>query len=136
MVTKLINAAIAARNGAYAPYSGFKVGAALLDANGEIYTGCNIENASYGATVCAERVALYKAVSGGVTEFTAIAVAGGADTVTPTPPCGICRQTLAEFCGTDMAVYIVNSADGAYTQTTLGNLFPNTFGANNLNVKE
>jgi len=136
MATKLINAAISARNGAYAPYSGFKVGAALLGRGGEVYTGCNIENASYGATVCAERVALYKAISGGTTAFTAIAVAGGGDTVTPTPPCGICRQTLAEFCGADFAVYIVNSVDGSYTKTTLGELFPNGFGTNNLNGKE
>jgi cytidine deaminase len=93
----LVAAARAARERAVAPYSRFKVGAALVTAAGKIYGGCNVENASYGLTVCAERVALLKALSEGEREFTAIAVV--ADTDAPTPPCGPCRQLLWEYCG-------------------------------------
>ena len=92
---KLIQKAVAARRKAYAPYSRFKVGAALEAKNGRIFTGCNVENASYGATCCAERTALFKAVSEGVTAFTRIAIV--AATPQPCPPCGICRQALYEF---------------------------------------
>ena len=93
----LVAAARAARERAVAPYSGFKVGAALLTKDGRIYGGCNVENASYGLTVCAERVALLKALSEGERTFAMIAVV--ADTIKPTPPCGPCRQLLWEYCG-------------------------------------
>ena len=93
----LIDAALAARENALAPFSKFQVGAALEDDDGRIHTGCNVENATYGLTVCAERVAVFKAISEGARKFRRIAVA--ADTDTLTPPCGACRQILWEFCG-------------------------------------
>lgn len=132
MDTKLVKTAIKARENAYAPYSGFKVGAALVSEDGTVYAGCNIENASFGATVCAERVALFKAVSEGKSRFTAIAIAGGKDAVSPTPPCGICRQVLAEHCEATLEVLIAEDESGAYTKTTLGALLPNGFGAESL----
>ena len=101
----LVAAARAARDHAVAPYSGFKVGAALLTADGVIYGGCNVENATYGLTVCAERVALLKALSEGARQFVAVAVV--ADTEAPTPPCGACRQLLWEYCG-DIPVTMAN----------------------------
>ena len=101
----LVAAARTAREFAVAPYSGFKVGAALLTADGRVYGGCNVENASYGLTVCAERVALLKALSEGERQFAAIAVV--ADTESPTPPCGPCRQLLWEYCG-DIPVVMAN----------------------------
>ncbi len=122
---KLINAASAARQQAYVPYSQFAVGAALLGGDGIIYTGCNVENASYGLTCCAERTALFKAVSNGTHRFLALAVVGGAvgDGIgTPCPPCGICRQALAEFCDDDMPIILGNGE-----KTTLGTLLPNAF---------
>lgn len=103
----LVAAARQAREHAHAPYSNFRVGAALLTADGLIVTGCNVENASYGLTVCAERVALFKALSDGHRAFTAVAVV--ADTAAPTPPCGACRQVLWEFCG-DVPVVLANLA--------------------------
>ena len=132
MYTKLVERAIKARDNAYAPYSGFRVGAALLARDGCVYTGCNIENASYGGTVCAERCALFKAISEGKGDFTAIAVAGGREKVTLTPPCGICRQTLSEHCDTSIAVLIACDDQGAYEKTTLGELLPMGFGAKSL----
>jgi len=101
----LIAAARAARERAVADYSGFKVGAALETTNGEVITGCNIENATYGLTVCAERVAIFKALSEGHRAFTRIVVV--ADTASPTPPCGACRQIMWEFCG-DIEVVLAN----------------------------
>ena len=101
----LIAAARAARERAVADYSGFKVGAALETSNGQIITGCNIENATYGLTVCAERVAIFKALSEGHRAFTRIVVV--ADTPSPTPPCGACRQIMWEFCG-DIEVVMAN----------------------------
>jgi cytidine deaminase len=101
----LVAAARAAREHASAPYSNFKVGAALLTRDGKVYAGCNVENATYGLTVCAERVALFKAISEGAREFTRIAVV--ADTSAPTPPCGACRQLLWEYCG-DISVILAN----------------------------
>lgn len=127
MDTKLVKMAIQARDKAYAPYSGFKVGAALLAEDGIVYTGCNIENASFGATVCAERVALFKGVSEGQGSFTAIAIAGGRETVGNTPPCGICRQVLAEHCSPSLSILIATDGEGAYVKTTLGELLPNSF---------
>lgn len=101
----LVTAARAARTHAVAPYSSFRVGAAVQSADGRVFTGCNIENASYGLTVCAERVAIWKALSEGVRTFTALVVV--ADTPHPTPPCGACRQLIWEFCG-DVPVVIAN----------------------------
>ena len=105
---KLIAAARAARENAAADYSGFKVGAALETGGGDIVTGCNVENATYGLTVCAERVAVFKAISEGHREFTRIAIV--ADTDSPTPPCGACRQILWEF-GGDIEVVLANLTD-------------------------
>ena len=106
--TELVNAARAARERAFAPYSKFKVGAALEAEDGTIITGCNVENSTYGLTVCAERVAVLKAVSDGHRAFRRIAVI--ADTQAPTPPCGPCRQILWEFCG-DIEVILANLTD-------------------------
>ncbi|MBO5274117.1 MAG: cytidine deaminase [Clostridia bacterium] len=113
-----------ARERSYCPYSNFAVGAALLTADGRIYHGCNIENAAFSPTVCAERTAIFKAVSEGARDFIAIAVAGakqGEDPVEDCYPCGVCRQVLAEFCTTDL---LVITAKG---RTTLGALLPNSF---------
>ena len=125
---KLIKVAKAAMEKAYAPYSGYKVGAALLCADGTVYTGCNIENAAYSPTVCAERTAVFKAVSEGKREFSAIAVCGGKNGVITGffPPCGVCRQVMAEFCPKDFTVYLVG-AEGTYRTCTLGELLPESF---------
>ena len=122
--TELIQAALEARENAYAPHSGFAVGAAVLTDNGTIYTGCNVENAAFGETCCAERVAIFKAVSDGERYFSAIAVVGaqkGEEPSTPCPPCGSCRQVMAEFCSDDLTVL---STD---LETTLGDLLPQAF---------
>ncbi len=121
----LIDAAIAARNNAHAPYSYFLVGAALEDKDGRVYQGCNVENATYGLSVCAERVAVWKAVSEGAREFQRIAVV--ADTDVLTPPCGACRQILWEFCG-DIEVTLAN-LQGKTETLQLGALFPRPFDA-------
>ena len=127
----LADAALAARAKAYCPYSGFAVGAALAGENGEIYTGCNIENASYGVTNCAERTALFTAVGRGARRFAALAVAGApagqAPPLPPCPPCGVCRQALLEFCPPEMPVLLVQ-APGQYETHTLGELLPLGFG--------
>lgn len=129
-IQELIAKAIEAKEYAYVPYSHFRVGAALLTESGKIYTGCNIENVSYGATNCAERTAVYKAVSEGEQEFKAIAITGEHGDYLP--PCGICRQVLWEF-GTDsMKVILANSAED-YKITTLGELLPGAFCSKNLN---
>jgi cytidine deaminase len=104
-MNKLLEAALAARENAHAPFSKFKVGAAIEDETGRIFTGCNVENATYGLTICAERVAVFKAISEGAREFRKIAVA--ADTDVLTPPCGACRQILWEFCG-DAELTLIN----------------------------
>lgn len=130
----LIRAALAARRFAYTPYSHFQVGAALLAANGAVYTGCNIENAGYTPTNCAERTALFKAVSEGVTEFTDLAVVGsreGTVNTLVTGPCGVCRQALYEFCGAGLRVLLAKS-ETDYIETTLGDLLPYGFGPANL----
>jgi len=121
--TELIEAAKRARESAYAPYSNFSVGAAVKTKSGKIFTGCNIENASYGLTVCAERVAIWKAVSEGETEFTQIAVV--ADTPELTPPCGACRQIIWEFCG-DVPVVFAN-LKGAVETVPMKELLPRAF---------
>ena len=125
---ELIALALSARKNAYAPYSGFRVGAALLAKSGKTYLGCNIENAAYTPTNCAERTALFKAVSEGEREFTAIAIVAGKGEVPSDfcPPCGVCRQALAEFCGADFRVIL---GDGKEMQAyTLGELMPLSFG--------
>ena len=127
-VERLIEEAMKARKMAYAPYSEFRVGAALLDGDGTIYSGCNIENASYGACNCAERTAIFKAVSEGAGDFRAIAIVGGKDkTVTEfCPPCGICRQVMSEFCDADTFKVIL--FDGTETRSyLLGDLLPHAF---------
>ena len=125
----LCAAAIEAMGRAYAPYSGYKVGAALLTADGKVYTGCNIENASYTPTVCAERTAIFKAVSEGERDFVMLAVCGGKDGQLSGafPPCGVCRQVMAEFCSKDMPILIVTEED-SHTACTLGELLPYAFG--------
>jgi cytidine deaminase len=122
-VDALLEAALAARSNAHAPYSHFQVGAAIEDAAGRIHTGCNVENATYGLTVCAERVAVFKAISEGARKFTRVAVA--ADTDTLTPPCGACRQILWEFCG-DVELTLVNPR-GKTESFRLTDLFPRPF---------
>ena len=126
--SKLASLAIEAMRRAYSPYSGYKVGAALLCADGTVYQGCNIENGSYGATNCAERTAFFKAVYDGHREFTAIAVCGGKDGVISDvfPPCGICRQVMREFCADDFRVYLVGK-DGVCTERTLAQILPDSF---------
>lgn len=121
----LLRAALSARLHAHATYSDFKVGAALEDAAGLVHTGCNIENATYGLTMCAERVAVFKAMSEGARRFTRIAVA--ADTDRLTPPCGSCRQVLWEFCG-DIEVLLVN-LHGKTESFRMKDLFPRPFDA-------
>ena len=123
MPDPLVAAALAARENAFAPFSRFKVGAAVEDAAGRIHTGCNVENATYGLTVCAERVAVFKAVSEGVRAFRRLCVA--ADTENLTPPCGACRQVLWEFCG-DIPIVLVNLR-GASETHSLKELFPKPF---------
>lgn len=121
----LIAAAIAAREHAHAPYSHFRVGAALLTTDGQVFSGCNVENATYGLTVCAERVAVFSAIAAGIKprQFTAIAIC--ADTDHLTPPCGACRQILWEFCG-DIPVILTNLQGGQETYP-LAALFPKGF---------
>lgn len=112
---------------AYSPYSGYKVGAALLCADGSVYTGCNVENASFSATNCAERTAFFKAVSEGNREFSAIAICGGKDGVIEGlfPPCGVCRQVMREFCDDDFEIYLLKK-DGIEIYT-LQQLLPISF---------
>ena len=125
---KLVELAKEAMNHAYAPYSGFKVGAALLCADGTVYQGCNIENAAYGPTNCAERTAFFKAVYDGQRDFVSIAVCGGKNGVITGafPPCGVCRQVMREFCREDFAVYIAGPK-GQYQIRTLAQLLPDSF---------
>ena len=126
---KLIELAKDAMQRAYVPYSGYTVGAALLCADGTVYQGCNIENASYTPTVCAERTAFFKAVSDGHRDFTAIAVCGGKGGVITGafPPCGVCRQVMREFCDDDFVIYMVN--ENGYEARTLAEILPFSFSA-------
>ena len=137
-IQALIRDAFAAQKFAYTPYSHFNVGAALLTKSGKVYTGCNIENAGYTATNCAERTALFKAVSEGERTFTAIAIVGslqGQTNTLVTGPCGVCRQALYEFGGPGLTVIMAKSADD-YIVTTLGELLPYGFGPANLESAE
>lgn len=128
--TELIKKAEEAREFAYAPYSKFKVGAALLTKENKVYTGCNVENAAYGSTMCAERVCVYKAVSDGCRQFTAIAVYAGAHKAAP---CGECRQVLAEF-GADVQVIMGGSED--FTVKSVAELLPCSFTLRNDKKKD
>ncbi|MGB3052618.1 MAG: cytidine deaminase [Polyangiales bacterium] len=123
----LKGAAVEARRNAYAPYSGFAVGAAVLTESGTVFTGCNVENASYGATICAERAALAAAVAAGERELRALVIASGAKS--PTPPCGICRQCLTELAP---SLAIRSYAGDAHADYDLASLFPEAFGRGHL----
>jgi len=127
---QLVNEAIEARNFAYAPYSKFKVGAAILTANQKVYSGCNVENASYGLTNCAERTAIFKAVSEGESKVEAIAIV--ADTDGPVSPCGACRQVIAEFCDEKSQIILAN-LKGDVEITTIDKLLPGFFASSDLN---
>lgn len=133
-IQELIVTAIRQLQYSYTPYSHFKVGAALLAKNGQIYTGCNIENAAYGPTNCAERTAFFKAVSEGVQEFDAICVVGGAEGVLKdyTAPCGVCRQVMMEFCNPQEFQIILATDEKNYRICTLEELLPVGFGPGNL----
>lgn len=131
----LLKAAVDARSSSYCPYSHFAVGAALLCADGTVYTGSNIENAAFSPTVCAERVALFKAVSEGKREFTAIAVSGGRESGAPDPstaPCGVCRQVMMEFCSPQTFDIVLAAEDGSPGAYKLGDILPRGFGPSNL----
>ena len=134
MIEKLIDTAIEQLKFSYIPYSNFKVGAALLAKNGEIFTGCNIENASYTPTNCAERTAFFKAVSEGVREFRAICIVGGKDgkLTEYTAPCGVCRQVMMEFCDPKTFQIILAVDKERYEIYTLEELMPLGFGPLNL----
>ena len=131
---KLMELAKEAMTHAYAPYSGFKVGAALLCADGTVYQGCNIENASYTPTICAERTAFFKAVYDGHRDFSAIAVCGGKNGVITDifPPCGVCRQVMMEFCDPDAFQILLATGPDDYRTYTLRQLLPEGFGPDNL----
>ena len=134
MIEKLIDTAIKQLDFSYTPYSSFKVGAALLTKKGEIYTGCNIENASYTPTNCAERTAIFKAVSEGVRDFQAICIVGGKDGVLTeyAAPCGVCRQVMMEFCDPETFQIILAVDKEKYDIFTLKELLPLGFGPSNL----
>jgi len=129
---ELIKAAISACDMAYIPFSGFSVGAAIMTQSGKISKGCNIENSSYSATVCAERVALFKAVSEGEREFKTLALVAKKDgeIVENCPPCGVCRQVLSEFCDNDMPILLIGK--NKTLETTVGELLPLGFSSQNM----
>ncbi len=131
---KLIRLAIQAMERSYSPYSGFRVGAALLGKSGQIYQGCNIENAAYTPTNCAERTAFFKAVSEGEREFEAICIAGGKDGVLTgfTAPCGVCRQVMMEFCDPETFQIILARSESDWREYRLKELLPEGFGPGNL----
>ena len=127
---KLVSMALEAMQHAYAPYSGYKVGAALLCSDGKVYCGANIENAAYGPSNCAERTAIFTAVFEGERAFEAIAVVGGKDGVASDffPPCGVCRQVMLEFCGPEFQIYM-GKQDGTYQSIALKDFMPYGFRA-------
>lgn len=133
-VKEMIRIAIGQLAYSYTPYSGFKVGASLLTKGGKLYTGCNVENAAYTPTNCAERTAFFKAVSEGEREFQAICVVGGKDGVLTeyTAPCGVCRQVMMEFCNPDIFQIILATSEEQYEIFTLKQLLPLGFGPANL----
>lgn len=129
----LVQRAKEARKNAYTPYSGFAVGAALLCKDGSVYAGCNIENAGFTATCCAERTAFFRAVNDGKRQFLAIAIAGGKAGEEPSQfcaPCGVCRQVMAEFCGPEFEILLTDGS--AVKVSTLGELLPQAFGPGDL----
>ena len=130
-VTELIRQAVEAMGKAYTPYSGFQVGAALCTKEGKIYQGCNIENAAYTPTNCAERTAFFKAVSQGEREFSAICIVGGKDGVLTnfTAPCGVCRQVMMEFCNPETFEIVAAISESDYQVYKLKELLPEAFGA-------
>lgn len=131
---ELFETAKEARRRAYAPYSGFAVGAALLSSRGSVYLGSNVENASYPMGMCAERTAFFKAISEGEREFLKIAIAGGPadrEILANCPPCGACRQVMREFCGPDFLV-LFSDGNGSYHSARLGELLPESFGPDRL----
>lgn len=137
-IKRLIDEAITAQSFAYAPYSDHQVGAALLSCDGTVTTGCNIENAAFGPTCCAERVAFFKAISTAAPNsagraFRAIAIVGGKHTThnEHCPPCGVCRQVMREFCADDFCI-ITSDGKGNYKLATLGELLPQSFGPSNV----
>ena len=127
---KLIELAKEAMTRSYSPYSGYKVGAALLCSDGTVYQGCNIENAAFSPTICAERTAIFKAISEGHRDLAAIAICGGKDGVITGlfPPCGVCRQVRAEFCPADFPIYLAG-ANGTWEMKTLAQMLPMGFSA-------
>lgn len=129
---ELMQRAVEARKKSYSPYSGFKVGAALLGKSGKVYEGCNVENAAYTPTNCAERTAVFKAVSEGEKQFTAIAIVGGKGDEPSEfcAPCGVCRQVLAEFCEKDFRILL--GTPKRFEVHTLGEILPFSFGKNDL----
>ncbi len=127
MEQELIKLAIKAASNSYSPYSNFKVGAALLTTDNKVYLGCNIENAAYGPSNCAERTAFFKAISDGVKDFKAIAIVGGKDSFNELcPPCGVCRQVMSEFCSKDFKI-ILGKENLEYKTYTLDELLPLSF---------
>jgi len=130
---ELVELAIEAMHHSYSPYSGYCVGAALLCKDGTVYQGCNIENAAYGPTICAERTAIFKAVYDGKREFEAIAICGGrnAEIAGAFPPCGVCRQVMREFCDPSFKIHIIG-ANNTFTTYTLEQLLPLSFSPDDL----
>jgi len=128
-ILRLKEAAIEVRKNAYVPYSELKVGAALMDSNGHIHAGCNVENAAYGPTNCAERTALFRAIADVVSAGSFRMLAVVAETEGPISPCGVCRQVLIELCPPDMPVFM-GSLQGEWTQSTVEQLLPGAFGPN------
>ena len=134
-IRELIKKAIEARRHSYSPYSQYQVGAALLAGDGQIITGCNIENAAYGPSNCAERTAFFKAVSEGIRDFKAIAIVGspaGEEITQYAYPCGVCRQVMREFCEPESFQVIVAKSETDYHVAALAELFPESFGPDNL----
>lgn len=134
-IKELITAAIEARRKSYSPYSHYQVGAALLTADGQIVTGCNIENAAYGPSNCAERTAFFKAVSEGIRDFAAIAIVGSPEGEALTQfayPCGVCRQVMMEFCEPSRFQVIVAKSEEDFRVMTLAELLPEAFGPKNV----